>query len=125
MAVNPHKLTRGQMEEILARGEGVIHNGVVITRPEFLPTAADLADGDPEAEAAVASDLQAKIDQLQADLARLTAEKGTGKGTGKGTDKGNKGVPPTTGGTTPPLTPLITPPATVTLVPPVDPNDKK
>lgn len=119
MAVNPHKLTRGQMEEILARGEGVIHNGVVITRPEFLPTAAELADGDPEAEAAVASDLQAKIDQLQADLARLTAEKGTGKGTGKG----NKGA--TTGGTPPPLTPPITPPATVTLVPPVDPNDKK
>ena len=44
-------------------GEGVIHNGVVITRPEYLPSAADLADGDPEAEAAVASDLQAKIDQ--------------------------------------------------------------
>lgn len=64
-------LTRGQMEQAIREGGSVLYGGQVITRIDHLPSEAELAKGDADKEAAAASDLQALIDALQAQLASL------------------------------------------------------
>lgn len=65
-------LTRNEMEAVITGGGSVIYNGQTISRLGDLPSAADLAKGDPEAEAAAANALQQQIADLQAQIAKLT-----------------------------------------------------
>jgi hypothetical protein len=64
-------LTREEMEAVIRSGGGVKVGGRVRTRIEDLPTAAELAQGDPAKEAAAAEDLQAQIAALQAQVDQL------------------------------------------------------
>jgi hypothetical protein len=64
--------SRKEMEAIIASGASVmLPNGGVATRVEQLPTAWELAKGDPEKEAQFRAGLEAQIDQLQGRLAGL------------------------------------------------------
>jgi hypothetical protein len=64
-------LSREQMEAVIRSGGSVLHQGRIISRIEALPSAAELAKGDPDKEAQAAQSLQQQIDQLQAQLAEL------------------------------------------------------
>lgn len=73
-------LTREQMEQVLARGGSVLHQGRIISRAQDLPSAAELAAGDENQETQVANALQQQIDELHAQLAKLQpAAKPSGK----------------------------------------------
>lgn len=65
------QLTRKEMEAVIASGGSVLWNGQTLWQAGQLPSAADLAAGDPAKEAAASADLHAQIAQLQADLAKL------------------------------------------------------
>lgn len=64
-------LTRQQMEQAIKNGGSVLYGGRLITRTEHLPSDADLAEGNPEQEAAAAAALEAQIAALQAQRDRL------------------------------------------------------
>lgn len=66
-------LTRAEMEQVIREGGSVLHGGRLISQVEQLPSAADLAQGDPVAESAVANALQEQIANLQAQLNKLTS----------------------------------------------------
>jgi hypothetical protein len=66
------KKTRDQLEEIIKRGESVIHNGEIITKIEDLPTEAELVLGNPALEKVTADVLDAQIARLQAERDKLT-----------------------------------------------------
>jgi predicted flap endonuclease-1-like 5' DNA nuclease len=66
-------LTRPEMEQVIANGGSVLHSGRLLTRVEHLPTAADLAKGDPAAETVAANALKPQIADLQAQLNKLAA----------------------------------------------------
>lgn len=66
-------LTRAEMEQVILNGGSVLHGGVLISRVEKLPSAAELAKGDPEAESAASNALQQQIADLQAQVDRLNA----------------------------------------------------
>lgn len=66
-------MNRPQMEAVIRKGQSVLYQGRIISRTQDLPSAAELAAGDPEAEAAVAADVQAQIDALSEQLAKLQA----------------------------------------------------
>ncbi len=65
------RLTHEQMIATVRRGEGVMHNGRVITKEAELPTPAELAQGDPAAEANTLAALQQQMTDLQAQMALL------------------------------------------------------
>lgn len=65
------KLTRGEMERVIQEGGSVLHNGQVIAQIDHLPSAAELAQGDPVAEARTASELDEQIAKLQAQKGTL------------------------------------------------------
>jgi DNA uptake protein ComE-like DNA-binding protein len=64
-------LTRTEMEKAIAEGGSVLVKGAIIARVEDLPTAAEIAQGDPAKEAAARQDLEAKVADLQSQLALL------------------------------------------------------
>jgi hypothetical protein len=64
-------LSRGEMEAAIAEGGSVLYGGHLISRVQDLPSAADLARGNPEQEAAAAAALEAQIAALQAQRAQL------------------------------------------------------
>ena len=64
-------LTRAEMEAVIKSGGSVLYQGRTLSRPEHLPSAAELAQGDPAKEAEASADLQAQIADLQAQLAQL------------------------------------------------------
>lgn len=64
-------LTRDEMEAVVKSGGSVLYGGKTLSRVEHLPSAAELAQGDPAKEAAATADLQAQIAELQAQLAQL------------------------------------------------------
>jgi hypothetical protein len=66
-------LTHDDMRRTVERGEGVLYQGRVITKVAELPSAAALAAGNPQAEAAARTSLEAQIADLQAQVARLQA----------------------------------------------------
>jgi predicted HD phosphohydrolase len=74
------------MEQAIREGGSVLYGGRIITRAEHLPSAAELAQGDPAAEAAAQADLQAQIADLQAQVAKLQAPAEELKGKGKAKD---------------------------------------
>lgn len=64
-------LTRDEMEAVIKGGGSVLWQGHTLSRIQDLPSAADLAAGDPAKEAQATADLQAQITALQAQLAQL------------------------------------------------------
>ena len=64
-------LTRAEMVEIIRRGESVSIAGHIYNSEAGLPSEAQLAVGDPAAEAAAERDLHSKIDALTAQLGAL------------------------------------------------------
>ncbi len=61
---NHSTLTREQMEEEIAKGRSILHNGAIITHIENLPSAAKISNGDPKAAAQAAAELDKKIGHL-------------------------------------------------------------
>lgn len=69
------KLTRAGMEAVLKEGGSVqLSDGRTVTKTEELPTAAELAKGDPKAEREVEGELKAQMKALQAQLDELKAK---------------------------------------------------
>lgn len=66
----PH-LTRKEMEQAIKDGGSVLYNGQTLWKAEQLPSEADLAVGDPEAETAAANNIQQQIADLQKQIAKL------------------------------------------------------
>lgn len=64
-------MTYDEMKAIIQRGCSVAYHGQIISRVQDLPSPASLAKGNPDAEKAVLSDLQAQMAELQAQLALL------------------------------------------------------
>lgn len=72
-------LARKDMEQvIMAGGSVLLPDGRLITNVSNLPSAAELAKGDPAREAAAAVDLQTQINELQRQLAALQNDPATG-----------------------------------------------
>lgn len=69
--VRTSPLTLAEMRSIIARGESVLWNNMVISDAAHLPSEAQMAVGDPEAEAQASDHLRAQISKLQAELADL------------------------------------------------------
>jgi hypothetical protein len=61
------------MEKTLASGQVVIHNGQVITQPDQLPSEAAIAGDDPDARAAVETNIRERMDGLQRQMDELRA----------------------------------------------------
>jgi len=59
------------MEEAIKAGGSVLHKGAIYHQLGQLPSEAELAEGDPEQEAVVASALDAQITALQRQRDRL------------------------------------------------------
>lgn len=66
-------LSRKEMVAIIQSGRSVFHNGRIITTEAELPNAAELAQGDPAAEANTAADLRAQMAEMQRQLDMLEA----------------------------------------------------
>ena len=64
-------LTRPEMEAVIKSGGSVLYQGRTLSTLAHLPSAAELAQGDPAKEAEASADLQAQIADLQAQLAQL------------------------------------------------------
>ena len=64
-------LTLDGMKATIQNGGMVLHGGKFITKVDDLPTAAELAKGDPKEEKRVAADLQQQMKDLQAQLDEL------------------------------------------------------
>jgi hypothetical protein len=64
-------LTRAEMEAAIKAGGSVLHRGAIYHQIGQLPSEAELAEGDPEQEAAVAAALDAQIAALQTQRDRL------------------------------------------------------
>lgn len=76
------KLTRDEMEAVIARGGSVMYRGRIIRTVKDLPSRAELAVGDPVAEAKTRDDLDAQIAELERQKAKLTGEVQTLTATG-------------------------------------------
>lgn len=78
------------MKRVLANGGSVWHGNRLIVTEADLPTAAELAKGDPVAEATTKQDLQAQIAALQAQYESLSQpaalKGGKAKDSGDGKD---------------------------------------
>lgn len=68
------RISRKEMEEILDRNEGVIIDDKVITSKADLPTEAELAKGDKQAEAAARVSLEAQMDAIKQQMAMLNED---------------------------------------------------
>lgn len=64
-------LTRDEMIAVIQGGGSVLYQGRTISSLAHLPSAAELAQGDPAKEAEATAELQAQIAQLQQQLATL------------------------------------------------------
>jgi hypothetical protein len=80
---------RAAMEQAIRSGGSVMYQGRLITAVEQLPSAAELAAGDPAAEAEAQTSLQTQIAELQRQMAQLEARQQPG-GTKKTPAKGEK-----------------------------------
>lgn len=69
------KLTRAGMEHVIRSGGSVVHEGKVYSKMEHLPSEADLAKGDADAEAAALENINRQRAQLDAQEAQLKASK--------------------------------------------------
>jgi hypothetical protein len=69
------KLTRHGMEEAIRNGGSVIHNGVVVSRLDQLPSEAELAQGDTAAENAALSSLDDRQAALDRERALITSRR--------------------------------------------------
>lgn len=67
------QLSRAEMETAIRDGGSVLYGGQTLWQIGQLPSEADLAEGDPLAEAAVASALDVQIAHLTAQRARFNA----------------------------------------------------
>jgi hypothetical protein len=67
------QLTRAEMEQVIKDGGAVLHNGQTLWKLDHLPSEADLAAGDPEAEAIVQGALDTQIRHLQQQRDKLAA----------------------------------------------------
>jgi hypothetical protein len=67
-----HKLTRAGMEQIIKGGGTVLHKGAIIGRVEALPSEADLAAGDEDAERRALAGLEEQQRALDAQRDRLS-----------------------------------------------------
>lgn len=76
------KLTREEMEAVIARRGSVMYKGRIIRTVQGLPSRAELAVGDPAAEAKTRDDLDAQIAELERQKATLTGEVQTLTATG-------------------------------------------
>jgi cell division protein FtsB len=70
-------LSRDQMEAVIANGGSILYGGRLITRVEHLPSEADLAAGDPTAEAKAAEKLERQMAQLQEQMKKLQEQQAT------------------------------------------------
>ncbi|MDE2103354.1 MAG: hypothetical protein KGL39_39300 [Patescibacteria group bacterium] len=69
---SPHRLNRAQMERIIREEKGsVMHKGKIYHKVEDLPSEAQLAMDDPAQKDTAEKNLQAQIDNLQAQLKAL------------------------------------------------------
>lgn len=68
------KLTREEMEAVIARGGSVMYKGRIIRTVKGLPSKAELSVGDPVAEAKTREDLDAQIAELERQKSTLTGE---------------------------------------------------
>ena len=68
-------LTRKQMQDVIENGGSVLHGRHLILQSDQVPSAAELAKGDPTAEAAAGADLKAQIADLQRQMRELSAAK--------------------------------------------------
>lgn len=64
-------LSRKEMEELVATGQGVLYQGRIITRISDLPDEVELVGNDPLAKEALSEDLTAQLARIQAQLAQL------------------------------------------------------
>jgi hypothetical protein len=80
---------RAAMEQAIRSGGSVMYQGRLITAVEQLPSAAELAAGDPAAEAEAQASLQTQIAELQRQMAQLEARQQPG-GKAKTPAKGEK-----------------------------------
>lgn len=64
-------LSRAEMEAVIAGGGSVLIGGRIIARAEDLPGEAELAQGDPAAEAAATDKLRTQMAALQEQLTAL------------------------------------------------------
>ena len=64
-------LTRAEMEQVIKDGGSVMYGGRVLNRAEHLPSEAELAQGNPAAEAAAESNLMAEADRISQQLQLL------------------------------------------------------
>jgi hypothetical protein len=69
------KLTRSGMEHVIRSGGSVLHDGTVYTKLDTLPSEADLAKGDADAENAARENLLRQREALDQQLASLGATK--------------------------------------------------
>lgn len=69
--------TYDRYQNAIANGGSVMYNGVTITEANRLPTFAELAKGDPEAEAEAEAYLKEQQKALQAQLSALKGEEPT------------------------------------------------
>ncbi len=69
------KLTRKEMAEIINRRESVTLDGVLITELSQIPSDAELAKGNAEAEDLAKKNILAKMKELEAELALLKDDK--------------------------------------------------
>lgn len=65
------KLTREEMEAVIANRGSVMYKGRIIREVKNLPSRAELAAGDPVAEAKTREHLEARIAELEAEKAKL------------------------------------------------------
>lgn len=66
---NPHALSRNAMLQHIQEGRSILYNNQILSRVEQVPSEAELAKGDPEAEKLA----RANLAQRKADLAAESA----------------------------------------------------
>lgn len=86
-------LSLDAMRRAIRDGGSVLYGGRIITAEAQLPTPAELAVGDPAAEAAAADALAAQIADLQAQFADLQARRAPHEPPATDAPKGKKGAP--------------------------------
>lgn len=73
-------LSRQEMERVIQQGGAVLYRGRSIARVQDLPSEAELAQGDPQAELQAAANLQTQMAELQRQLAQLQPAAPSGEG---------------------------------------------
>jgi hypothetical protein len=78
-----HRLTRRGMEQVLAEGGSVLHNGHVIQHAAHLPNESELAKGNPDRASAVRAALERQIASLTAQMSDLDPDVVVGPSAGE------------------------------------------